>query len=603
MQLILPCLLAGLFLCFNSSAQILDDFSDGDLTHHPVWQPSDESDWIVNTSGQLQSNRQIPNSSFWLTTPQTLADSVQWEIDVYLNTNPSSLNYMDIYLISSQPEPNNNELAGYFIRMGNTEDEISLYRKDPGNKIVKIIDGENGLLNKSSNTFRIKAVRRKNQEWSVFYDASMTGNEYRSAGQVNDQTYQSGQYFILMVQQSTASFFQKHLFDNISVKAFIPDTIPPTVESARVESPNNISIGFSEMMNKSTTEILSNYQINNGIGQPKSIFQDSSKPNQWIMVANESFESGKRYLLTIKNLDDENGNRLADTTMELLYYTPQQNDIILNEILFDPKSAGSDYIELYNRSAFPVNLKNFKLANRNTVGIISYISLLFQEDYILAPDEHLVFTEDSLNIKSTFYVKHPEKLKQRASLPSMPNDKGTILLLDNANNIMDELSYDEDWHLPLLDQREGVSLERINPNKPSQDPDNWLSASKTSGYGTPTTKNSQQYTDKSDKENIQLSSKIFSPDQDGQDDLLLILYSFPEGGYILNTQIFDIYGRPVRVVQKQMLCGLSGSFRWDGLDDMNKQLPVGHYIVMTEVFNLRGKVKRFKEEVILARRW
>ncbi|MFN9112236.1 MAG: hypothetical protein ACK5XN_19380, partial [Bacteroidota bacterium] len=182
-------------------------------------------------------------------------------------------------------------------------------------------------------------------------------------------------------------------------------------------------------------------------------------------------------------------------------------------------------------------------------------------------------------------------------------DKGTILLLDNANNIMDELSYDEDWHLPLLDQREGVSLERINPNKPTQDPDNWLSASKTSGYGTPTTKNSQQYTDKSDKENIQLSSKIFSPDQDGQDDLLMILYAFPEGGYILNAQVFDIYGRPVRTLQKQMLCGINGHFRWDGLDDFNKPLPLGHYIIVTEVFNLRGKVKRFKEEVVLARRW
>jgi len=603
MQHLLPCLLAGLIFFYNSSAQIVDDFSDGDFTNNPVWQFSAENDWSINSSGQLESNRMIANSQFWISTPQTLADSAQWEVDVYLNANPSSLNYIDIYLISSHPDPNNNELAGYFIRMGNTDDEISLYRKDPGNKIVKIIDGKNGLLNKSSNTFRIKAVRRKNQEWSVFYDASMTGNEYQSGGQTIDQTYQSGQYFILIVQQSTASFFQKHVFDNISVKAFIPDTIPPTVQYARIESPNNILIRFSETMKKTITETLLNYQINNGIGQPKMIIKDSSATNDWMIIADQLFESEKRYQLSIKNVEDENGNRLRDTTIELLYYKPKENDIIINEILFDPKGAGSDYIELYNRSAFSINLKNFKLSNRNTNGAMSNIAQLFGEDYLLPPDDHLVFTEDSFDITQAFYVKSPEKLIGRPSLPSMPNDKGTILLLDESNMIMDELSYDEDWHFPLLDQREGVSLERISPNKPTQDPDNWMSASKTSGYGTPTAKNSQRYADKSDKENIHLSSKIFSPDQDGQDDLLMILYSFPEGGYLLNAKVFDIYGRPVRTLQKQMLCGINGHFRWDGLDDFNKPLPLGHYIIVTEIFNLRGKVKRFKEEVVLARRW
>ena len=603
MQHRLTSLLAGLFISFNATAQIVDDFSDGNFTNNPVWQASSDSDWIINTSSQLQSNRQVPNSSFWLTTPQTLADSVQWEIDVYLNANPSSLNYTDIYLISSHPDPNDSGLSGYFIRLGGSDDEISLYRKDAGHKIVKIIDGENGLLNKSSHAVRLKVIRRKKEEWTLFYDDAMTGNEYRSGGRAIDQTYQSCQYFILMVQQSTASFFQKHMFDNICVKAFIPDTIPPTILSGQIESSDKIYIRFSESMKKETIENRSNYEINNGIGQPKLIFKDSSKTNQWIMVAHQSFESGKKYLIAIKNLDDENGNRLADTTMELLYYKPQQNDIILNEILFDPKSGGSDYIELYNRSAFPINLKNFKLANRNTIGIISNIYPLFQQDYTIAPDEYLVFTEDSLNIKSTFYVKQPEKLSERFALPSMPNDKGTILLMDDSNNIMDELSYDEAWHSPLLDQREGVSLERINPFKPAQDPDNWMSASKTSGYGTPTAKNSQRYNERAGKENIQLSSKIFSPDQDGQDDLLMIQYSFPEGGYILHAQVFDIYGRPVRSLQKQMLCGLTGHFRWDGLDDMNNKLPMGHYIIMTEVFNLRGKVKRFQEEVVLARRW
>jgi hypothetical protein len=66
--------------------------------------------------------------------------------------------------------------------------------------------------------------------------------------------------------------------------------------------------------------------------------------------------------------------------------------------------------------------------------------------------------------------------------------------------------------------------------------------------------------------------------------------------------VFDIAGRPVRTLQRNRLCGVSGSFKWDGLDEQNNALPMGHYILFTEVFNLKGEVKRFRQEVVLARR-
>ncbi|MFN9710722.1 MAG: lamin tail domain-containing protein [Bacteroidota bacterium] len=504
-------------LCVQSPlciGQITDNFSDKNFSENPKWTSSDSADWIINSAHQLQSNSRIVNNSFWISIPQALSDSVQWETDIRLTFNPSSANYADIYLISSTENPLDTANCGYFVRLGNTEDEIALYRKDRNNRITRIIDGSNGLLNKTENTFRIRVTRRGAKEWQIEYDPTQSGESYISGGSCIDTTYQQSQYFSIFIRQSTSGFFQKHFIDNIQIGYF----------------------------------------------------------NQ-------------------------------DTVVEFNPYIPQPKDIIINEIMFDPIGSGSDYIELYNRSAFPINLKNFKLANKDNNNRLTNLRTLFTSDYICAPGTYLVFTEDSLNIRLLYRVANPEQLIEQSSLPSMPNDKGHVLLIGPNGQIIDELQYDADWHFALLNQREGIALERLHPDHPTNNADNWMSASKTSGYGSPTATNSQRYSSGVSDETITLSNKIFSPDHDSYEDVLMINYRFPEGGYVLNATVFDLVGRLVRTLQKQQLCGINGSFRWDGLDDQNRQLPMGHYIILTEVFNLKGNMKRYKNEVVLARRF
>ena len=66
-------------------------------------------------------------------------------------------------------------------------------------------------------------------------------------------------------------------------------------------------------------------------------------------------------------------------------------------------------------------------------------------------------------------------------------DDESICVLRNHNGItIDSLSYDHNWHFALLDIEDGVSLERIDYNKPTQDKSNWHSAASTAGFATPT---------------------------------------------------------------------------------------------------------------------
>ncbi|MBU6159269.1 MAG: lamin tail domain-containing protein [Bacteroidetes bacterium] len=508
-------LLGVAWLCMHSlrcHAQVSESFSDGNYSQNPQWIVSNTEDWIVNASSQLQSNCRQTNSDFWIATEQQLSDSVQWEMDIRFAFNPSSANYADIYLMASVANPNDSACTGYFIRVGNTNDEIALYRRDRMQKITKLIEGVKGLLNKSDNTFRLKVTRRKTKGWELFYDPTLTGENYIAGGSAADTTYRESRFFTLLIKQSTASFFQKHFFDDVRIKPFSIDTLPPQV-----------------------------------------------------------------------------------------VYTPKPGDIVINEILFDPPSFGKDYIELYNRSGFPISLQNFKLANRDYFGNITNLTPLLKEPYRMQPEEYLVFTQDTQYILHAFPVRNPAALRRSSSLPSMPNDKGTIVLLDGEGKEMDALAYESSWHFPLIKNTEGVSLERIHPDKPNV-ADNWMSAAQSSAYGTPGKPNSQHNASRPQKENITLSATIFSPDQDGVEDLLWIHYQFPEGGYVMNIQIFDVAGQRVRILQRNSVGGISGSFRWDGLDEQQQPLPMGHYLIVTEAFNLQGKKKRFLNTVVLARR-
>src|SRR5438105_3710542 len=92
--------IAALFVVFNTYAQLTENFSDGDFTTNPVW-IGGTADWAVNASFQLQSNNTVVNSTYYLSTDNTKATTAQWDFFCQLSFNPSSANYVDVFLTAS----------------------------------------------------------------------------------------------------------------------------------------------------------------------------------------------------------------------------------------------------------------------------------------------------------------------------------------------------------------------------------------------------------------------------------------------------------------------------------------------------------------------
>jgi hypothetical protein len=309
------------------------------------------------------------------------------------------------------------------------------------------------------------------------------------------------------------------------------------------------------------------------------------------------------YTVTASGITDCAGNGISSKNSARvgLSSVADSLDIVINEILFNPKSGGVDYVEIYNRSQKVVDAKQLYIANRNSTNVISSIQQLTTESILLFPGDFLVITEDPQIVQQQFITTNPDAFLQINSMPSFSDDKGDVIILNAQGKIMDEVVYSDKWHFPLISNTEGVSLERVDYNASSIE-NNFHSAASSVGYGTPGYKNSQYRIDQQLQGEITVTPEIFSPDNDGMDDFATISYSFPSPGYIANITIFDASGRVVRYLQRNALSGVKGSYTWDGLGEKQQKLQQGIYIIFTEIFNSGGKKKQFKNTIVLARR-
>jgi hypothetical protein len=155
-------------------------------------------------------------------------------------------------------------------------------------------------------------------------------------------------------------------------------------------------------------------------------------------------------------------------------------------------------------------------------------------------------------------------------------------------------------HFPLIIDKKGVSLERINPARPSSDNENWNSASQAVGFGTPAYKNSQLVELPEGDDIFNLSTEIFSPDNDGFQDVLQVNYQFTDPGNVLTVRIMDSRGRLVKTLLNNYLAGTAGTFSWDGINEDNGKGEIGIYIMLLEYFRQDGKTVKTKRSFVLA---
>ena len=392
-----------------------------------------------------------------------------------------------------------------------------------------------------------------------------------------------------------------------SVFASNPDFEAPELLRATVLSENSIKLFFNESIDSTLAMEIENYHVNRGIGNPSFIDAVSPDYKSVILTFNNDFENNIIYEIEILGgIFDCSGNEIATNSIARFSKPslPEESDVVINEVLFNPLSEGYDFVELYNNSDKTIDLADVYIAGfdyeSNEYKNVEKVAF---DGFLLFPYEFIVISENPEIIQQQYFTNNPSRFIELNSMPSFNDDMGRVIIMDKIQQVIDDFEYNEDMHFALLATNEGVSLERINYNRLTNDKSNWHSASELVGFATPAYENSQYMELEDVQDEVKIDPEIFSPDNDGYQDITNIRFEFSQPGYVANIKIFDAKGRLVRYLANNQLLSFDGTISWDGLDENNQKAPVGIYVIYIELFDLEGTVKKYKKSVVVATKW
>ena len=392
-----------------------------------------------------------------------------------------------------------------------------------------------------------------------------------------------------------------------SVAAPNPDTTPPALLRAVALNPRLVRVYFAEKLDSAAAATLARYAL--AAPGPAIMRATPVGPDfrQLDLTLAADLTPSRPLTLTVGAATDCVGNA-AGPQQSAAFALPeaaQAGDVVVNEILFNPRVGAVDFVELLNRSSKYISLKKWQLANIKPDGSADNSVISPDAPLVLAPGELLALTPSPAVVQAQYPTSsEASQLLAVAGFPTFPDDAGVVQLADSSGRIIsDRFAFNKNLHLSLLATQEGVSLERIRAAGPS-DGSNFHSAAGAVGYATPGRPNSQAQDAVGNGSELSLSPEVFTPDDDGQQDVTLLSYQLDQPGYVASVTVYDALGRLTRRLLRNQTLPTAGALPWDGVDERGQKAAVGYYVFHVELFRPSGGEKReYKKTVVLGARF
>ncbi|MBK8701670.1 MAG: lamin tail domain-containing protein [Saprospiraceae bacterium] len=371
----------------------------------------------------------------------------------------------------------------------------------------------------------------------------------------------------------------------------------PRVVRIEVVDDHNLKLIFDDFLESASALSTASYAVDRNIGSANSVQFGPNGSFEVLLRFDQAFSPTGIYELAIMDVADKNKNILNDTTVQFIFgLPPGEGELIVSEILFNPPTGVDDFVEVYNTSDHAIQLKGLSISNQNNGQSES-----IEVSYVLPPKSYVAVNEDTAALKN-FYAPPSISKHVLSALPAFNVDEGNVTITNVSGLVLDSFNYHEDRHHLLIDKedRKGVSLEKIRLEAFENSTFNWQSSAKAGNYATPGYENSNALEGTTQEETFYLPNKVFSPNGDALDDLLILQYQFTQPGYVANIAIYNAEGFKVKNLTNNELLGQKGVIVWDGTNDDGNRERLGIYIITGSVFDPQGKVLHLKKDCVLA---
>lgn len=389
-----------------------------------------------------------------------------------------------------------------------------------------------------------------------------------------------------------------------AVRAANPDRTAPMLLRALALNPTTVRLFFGEKLDSLTAATSTLYSLT-----PVALITRAAPVSPDFRVVDltlgANLQPNQPLTVTVQRALDCVGNAAGPATSATfgLPSAVAAGDVVINEILFNPRTDAVDFVELLNRSGKYLDVQGWQLANVRPDSTADAESIS-PAAYVLAPGQLLLLTTRPDIVQREYPTSSaPAAFLAMAAFPTFPDDAGIVTLFDSQGRRLDRYVYNASQHLRLLDDVNGVSLERIRAAGPST-AGNFHSAASSAGYATPGRPNSQQQDATAGNQQFSVEPEVFTPDEDGQQDFTTLNYQLDSPGYAASVTVYDAQGRLTRRLARNETLATTGFFQWDGLTDKGQKAAIGYYVLQIELFKSSGGSKQqYRKTVVLGARF
>ncbi|MDR1739594.1 MAG: gliding motility-associated C-terminal domain-containing protein [Bacteroidales bacterium] len=336
-------LLAATLTATTLKAQWIDDFMQGldNWTGTKEYFCADDS--LLRSCGPQQA------SSLYLLRQINLNSLRQWEFAVSLSFNPSSTNYLRMYLWADNDTASLAQNALY-IMLGETggKNNFRLYLSENGNDSL-IASGKTTYSSTNGCAFKLRIIQDKG--YVKMYSApwgKYDWNKETDSVYLQSPTSSATQHTGIYLKYSTATRFDRYAFDYISYGIAIPDPEPepePTPPDSGMVKFSEILFDvetgeskFIEIYNDSDSIIALStlaFAIENKTGYRLYPLTDNLlQPNSYAAFAQDPESLSNKYTSCIENIFQSQTFPTLNASEGTLYLCRIQDTIILEKLYY-----------------------------------------------------------------------------------------------------------------------------------------------------------------------------------------------------------------------------------------------------------------------------